>query len=206
MRFVWLVLITRMAVAGDALELEPMNGPFATLPTEAAMTTKSAAIVGFADNEHYPVESWDVAIHTSRGWFTYEAPLCTGRGCSNTPIAIEPRGPLIVFSFEHDETSRTGQFSGDETGTTIVICTTAGHQPACAETAIPIRVEATGADDHDELNVTLRLNLGAVTKRHGELTLDVVDKGHTVQGSLIEADAWRDRIKALVGHHVLRLP
>lgn len=203
---VWLLLMARTAVAGDALELEPMNGPFAKLPTEAAMTTRSAAILSFTDNEHYPIESWDVAIHTSRGWFTYEAPLGTGRGCSNTPNAIEPRGPLIVFSFEHDESGRIGQFSGDETGTTIVICATAGTQPACAETAIPIRVDATGADDHDELNVTLRLALGAVTKKPGVLTLDVVDKGHTVHGSMIEADAWRDRIKALIGHHVLRLP
>ena len=222
--------------AGTELALQPLGGSYGSIGDACHATTAgtpgaeiagcpearprasaggvSAALL-HATERHGELADWQVAFEVAGRWYAGEVPACQGRGCWLEPVAIAStslghRARLWRFSFRSGEDARVGGFRTQERGAVELLCVTApAHAPSCLDDTIPRSVTSRGEgtdDTDDTMSADVALDVGGVARAGDALRLDLVARRARVQGTAIEAEAWRARLRRLVGRHQLAIP
>lgn len=222
-----------LAHADPALALQPLGGSYGSVDVACHATiagTPGAEIAGCPEarpraaaggvsavllhttERHGEIEDWQVALEVAGRWYAGEVPACQGRGCWLAPVAIAStslghRTRLWRFRFRRGEDARVGDFRTQESGVVELICVTAPeHAPSCLDDTIPLSVTSHGEGADDTMSAEVALAVGSVALVGDALRLDLVARGARVQGTAVEAEAWRARLHRLVGRHQLAIP
>lgn len=211
-----LVVLTASVVvrAGTSLALEPLGGAYAGHPEPAPRAAAGGVVAALlhATERHGELEDWQVAFEIAGHWYAGEVPACQGRGCWLEPVGITSaalggRARLWRFRFRHGEDAHVGGFHTEERGVAELICVTApDHVPSCLDDTIPLSATSHGEGDGDTLSADVALAARSVVLKADTLQLEIVARRARVQGTAIEAEAWRARLRRLAGRHQLAIP
>lgn len=228
------VLFGTVVVHADpSLALQPLGGPYGSLadachatiagipgaeiagcpqPTPRAASGGVEAALLHATERHGEIEDWQVALQIAGRWYVGEVPACQGRGCWLEPVVITStslghRARLWRFELRGGEDARVGGFHTQERGELELICLTLPqHVPSCLDDTIPRSVTSHGEGADDTMSADVALAAGGAALVGDALRLELVARRARIEGTAIEAGAWRARLRRLVGRHQLAIP